>query len=39
MLGPDGTSILHAEFRIGDSLIMLNDEIHEAGAKSPPAFF
>lgn len=25
-LGPDGKSIMHAEIKIGDSLIMLNDE-------------
>ena len=33
--GPDGR-IMHAEIRIGDSLIMLNDEM--GGAKSPKAF-
>ena len=33
--GPDG-KIMHAEIRIGDSLIMLNDEM--GGAKSAKAF-
>jgi uncharacterized glyoxalase superfamily protein PhnB len=32
--GPDG-KILHAEIRIGDSPIMLNDEFPEMGAISP----
>jgi PhnB protein len=34
-VGPDG-KIMHAEIRIGDSLIMLNDEM--GGAKSAKAF-
>jgi PhnB protein len=34
-VGPDG-KIMHAEIRIGDSLIMLNDEM--GGGKSPRAF-
>ena len=34
-LGPDG-KIMHAEIRVGDSLIMLNDEM--GGAKSAKAF-
>ena len=33
--GPDG-KILHAEIRVGDSLIMLNDEM--GGGKGPHAF-
>jgi PhnB protein len=33
-VGPDG-KIMHAEIRVGDSLIMLNDEL--GGAKSPKA--
>ena len=37
MPGPDG-SILHAEFRIGDSVIMLNDEMPAMGSKSPKAY-
>jgi PhnB protein len=37
MLGPDGT-IMHAEFRIGNSIIMLNDEMPEMGSKSPKAY-
>jgi PhnB protein len=34
-VGPDG-KIMHAEIRIGDSLIMLNDEM--GGGRSPKAF-
>lgn len=37
MLGPDG-KIMHAEIRIGDSIMMLNDEMPEMGGKSPRAF-
>ncbi|NJK78170.1 MAG: VOC family protein [Nanoarchaeota archaeon] len=33
--GPDGKSIMHAEIRIGDSAIMLCDEIPEMGFLSP----
>lgn len=33
--GPDGKSIMHAEIRIGDSAIMLCDEIPEMGCLSP----
>ena len=36
MPGPDG-SIMHAEFRIGDSAIILNDEIPDSGSRSPKA--
>ncbi len=32
--GPDGT-IMHAEIRIGDSIVMLGDENSEWGTKSP----
>jgi PhnB protein len=35
--GPDG-SIMHAEIRIGDSPIMLGDEMPEQGAKGPNAY-
>jgi PhnB protein len=37
MLGPDG-GIMHAEFRFGDSIIMLNDEMPDMGARSPTAY-
>jgi PhnB protein len=32
--GPDGT-IMHAEIRIGDSIIMLGDEMPEQGGRGP----
>ena len=34
---PDG-KIMHAEIRIGDSVIMLGDEMPEQGAKSPKSY-
>ena len=34
MPGPGG-KVMHAEIRIGDSTVMLNDEFPEMGAKSP----
>src|SRR5207249_7871660 len=34
-LGPDGKSVMHAEIKIGDSLLMLNDEFPQMGALSP----
>src|SRR5262245_45238029 len=34
-LGPDGKTIMHAELRIGDSVVFLNDEFPEMGAFSP----
>jgi PhnB protein len=36
-LGPDG-KIMHAEIRIGDSTIMLGDEMPEHGGKSPKSY-
>jgi uncharacterized glyoxalase superfamily protein PhnB len=33
--GPDGKSIMHAEIKIGDSIIFLNDEFPDMEAKSP----
>lgn len=35
--GPDGT-IMHAELRIGDSTIMLGDEMPEQGGRSPKSY-
>ncbi len=35
MTGPDGKSIMHAELKIGSSIIMLNEEFPGGGAKSP----
>jgi PhnB protein len=32
---PDGTRVMHAEIRIGDSVVMLADESHEMGTPSP----
>jgi PhnB protein len=37
MPGPDG-KIMHAEIKIGDSIIMLADEFPERGARSPVSF-
>ena len=34
--GPGG-KLMHAEIKIGDSIVMLNDEFPEMGAKSPQA--
>ena len=35
--GPDG-KIMHAEIRVGDSVIMLGDEMPDQGAKGPKAY-
>ena len=35
MPGPDGASIMHAAIKIGDSMIMLNDECPEMRALGP----
>jgi uncharacterized glyoxalase superfamily protein PhnB len=35
--GPDGKSIMHALLKVGDSMIMLNDECPEMGARGPLA--
>src|SRR5262245_25457322 len=35
MNGPDGKSVMHAEIKIGDSMIMLSDEFPQMGSRSP----
>lgn len=35
MQGKDGKSTMHAEIKIGDSIIMLNDEFPQMNCKSP----
>lgn len=35
MTGPDGKSIIHAEMRIGDSVIFVGEETPEMSSKSP----
>ncbi len=35
MTGPDGESVMHAELRIGDSVLFLCGECPEMGARSP----
>jgi PhnB protein len=35
MTGPDGKSVMHAELRIDDSLVMLSDEFPQMGPRSP----
>src|ERR1041385_1012707 len=34
---PDGKGIMHATIRIGDSVLMLNDEMPEGNCNSPTA--
>lgn len=36
--GPDDKLVLHAEIRIGDSIVMLGDEFPDCGAFSPSHF-
>src|SRR5437870_2833393 len=33
--GPDGKSVMHAEVKIGDSILMLSDEFPQMGVLSP----
>jgi PhnB protein len=33
--GPDGT-IAHAEFQLGDSVVIIEDEVPDQGSKAPP---
>jgi PhnB protein len=35
MTAPDGKSVMHAEIKIGDSMMMLSDEFPEMGSRSP----
>jgi PhnB protein len=35
MTGPDGKSVMHAEIKIGDSMLMLSDEFPQMGSRSP----
>lgn len=35
MPGPDGASVMHAEIKIGDSLVLLSDECPQGGTRSP----
>lgn len=35
MPGPDGKSVMHAELRIGDSMVMLSDELPTSSCKAP----
>jgi len=37
MPGPDGTSLAHAEMRIGDSIVMLSDAAPGTGTAAPPS--
>jgi len=37
MPGPDGKSVMHAELKIGDSILMLSDEFPQMGCRSPQA--
>ncbi|CDI05628.1 VOC family protein [Candidatus Nitrosotenuis uzonensis] len=34
-VGPDGKTIMHADLKIGDSILMLNDEIPHMNCNSP----
>jgi len=35
MTGPDGKQVMHAEIKIGDSIIMLSDEFPQMNCRSP----
>jgi uncharacterized glyoxalase superfamily protein PhnB len=36
--GPDGKRLMHAEIKIGDSRVMLGDEMPEMGARGPRSY-
>ena len=38
MSGPDGASVVHAELKIGDSVLMMCEEFPDMGTKGPAAF-
>lgn len=38
MASPDGQKVMHAEIKIGNSMVMLADEHPEMGARSPQSF-
>jgi PhnB protein len=35
MQGPDGKSVMHAEIKIGDSIVMLSDEFPQGDTRAP----
>jgi PhnB protein len=37
MMSPDGKAVMHAEIRVGDSILMLNDEMPGMGGPAAPS--